>query len=185
MYAAVAQRLAQILTLKAGPQDLPTSTSLLQFAAAAFLLSAVLRMTIVSSVLTAAVQSILSLVVLIAFVHSLLRWRKTPERFTQTMSALLLSGTFIGLLLLFPLRALLPVLQALAENPELRPEQLDVPATAAYVWAGVSLWGLLISGHIFRHALGISLGAGLAVTLIYEFLLIGVIGVLGGLFASS
>ncbi len=181
MYSAVAQRLAQILTLKSGPQDLPTSLGLLQFSAAIFLLFAILRMALVASPLSAIAQSVLSLVVLALFVRSLLRWRRTPERFTQTMTALLLTGGCIGALLLLPLNALRPVLQAVAENPSLKPGELQVPAAAAYAWAGLSLWGLVISGHIYRHALGMSLGLGLAVALIYEFLLVGIIGTLGSL----
>ena len=182
MYSAVAQRLVQIMTLKAGPQDLPASYGLLQFSAAAFLLFAILRMQTVASFWEALLQAILSLVVLFFYVRSLLNWRGTPERLTQTLSGLLLSGAFIGALLLFPLRALKPVLLAVAENPEIAPANLQVPAGAAYAWAGISLWGIIVSGHIFRHALGVSLGLGVAATLMYEFLLVGLVALLSSLF---
>ncbi len=181
MYSAVAQRLVQILTLKAGPQDLPSSLGLLQFSAAVFLLSAVLRLFTVASLWESLAQAILSLIVLVFFLRALLQWRNTPERLTQTMTALLLTSAFIGALLLFPLRALQPVLLAVAENPQISPAELQVPAGAAYAWAGLSIWGIIVSGHIYRHALGVSLGIGVAVTLMYEFLLVGIIGLLSSL----
>jgi hypothetical protein len=182
MYSAVAQRLAQLMLLKVGPQDLPASKGLLQFAVGFFLLFAVLRMLLVVDLGTALAQSVLSLLVLSAYLRSVLIWRKAPERMGQTLTALLLTGGCIGALLLFPLRTLQPLLAAIAENPEISPQQLQVPALAMYAWLGVSLWGLVISGHIFRHALNMNLSMGIGITLIFEFLWIGIVGTLGSLF---
>ncbi len=182
MYYAVAQRLAKLLLLQAGPQDLPGRPGVLQFAVAAFVLIAALRLLLFTGVLAALSQSLFSVAILALFVSSLLRWRKTPERFGQTLAALLLAGACIGALTLMPLRVLQPVLQAFAENPQTAPNQLQVPALALYAWVGISLWGLAISGHIYRHALGVSLGMGICVSLLYEFLLIAVVGQLGRLF---
>ena len=182
MFNAVATRLAQLMLFKAGPQDLPTSASLLQFAAGLFFISALTRLLLVSHYVAALTQSILSMVILFFFVRALLNWRNTPERLVQTLTALFLAGAVIGALLLLPLRTLQPLLAALTENPELSPQQLDVPALAMYAWAGLSVWGLMISAHIFRHALSISLGLGVCVSLLYEIVLIMVVGMLTSIF---
>ncbi len=182
MFNLVASRLTQLMLLKAGPQDLPTSSALLQTAAVLFFASTLARFLLVSSMPAAVGQTVMSMVVLAVFVRSLLNWRQLPERFLQTMSALFLAGAALGLLLLFPLNALQPLLTAITENPELSPQQLDVPAMAVYAWLGLSLWGLMISAHIFRHALNITLGLGVCVTLLYEIILIAAVAMLSGLF---
>lgn len=182
MFNAVASRLTQLMLLKAGPQDLPTSSALLQITAALFFASAMARLLLVSGYAPAVAQSVLSILVLVLYVRALLNWRKTPERLVQTLSALFLSGSVIGLLLLFPLKTLQPLLTELTQNPDLDPQQLDVPAMAMYAWAGLSVWGLMVSAHIFRHALGTSLGLGVCATLLYEILLIIVVGMLGSVF---
>lgn len=182
MFNAVASRLTQLMLLKAGPQDLPTSPALLQISAALFFASAMARLLLVGGYAAAVAQSLLSMLILTLFLRSLLNWRKTPERFVQTLSALFLAGSVIGVLLLFPLKTLQPLLTALTENPDINPQQLDVPAMAMYAWAGLSIWGLMVSAHIFRHALGITLGLGVCVSLLYEILLIVVVGMLGSMF---
>ena len=40
----------------------------------------------------------------------------------------------------------------------------------------------MISAHIYRHALGISLGMGVCVSLLYEIILIMVVGMLSSVF---
>lgn len=182
MNAAVVQRLTQLMLLKAGPQDLPALPSLYHTAIGLFLITAVIRLLLFAGLLEAAAQAALSVMLLIIYVRSLLNWRKTPERLTQTLAALLLTGAVIGLLTLLPLQALKPALLAFAENPEMGPQQIQVPAMAVYAWLGLAIWGLVISAHIYRHALEVSLGMGVAISLLYEFLLIGVVGVLGSIF---
>ena len=182
MFSFVAQRLGQILLLRGGPQDLPTSRGLLQLAIAAFITVSVLRLQVVADLPTALGQAVLSLVLLTIYVRALLNWRQTPERFTQTMTAMLLCGVVLGALLLMPLRGLAPVLLAIAEDPEISPENLQVPALAVYAWLGLSLWSLLVAGHIYRHALGLSLGLSICVALLYEFLLIAVVSIAGQVF---
>ena len=182
MFNAVATRLVQLMLFKAGPQDLPTSPALLQVSAILFLLSAMMRVLLVGSFAQAAAQTLLAMVILALLLRSLLNWRKTPERFVQTLTAFFLAGAAIGVLLMPALKTLQPLLTALTENPEISPTQLDVPAVAMYAWAGLSVWGLMISAHIFRHALGVTLGMGVAFSLLYEIVLIMVVGALGSLF---
>lgn len=181
MFNLIAWRLGQLLLLRTGPQELPSSRGLLQIALALFLILSVLRLQIVTNWVGALGQSLLSLVILTAYVRAVLRWRNVPDRFTQTMTAILLSATVLGALLLMPLRALTPVLLAIAQDPSIKPESLEVPALAMYAWVGLSLWSLLVTGHIYRHALGLGLGLGVCVALIYEFLLIGAVGIISSL----
>ncbi len=185
MFNAVASRTIQIMLLKAGPQDLPTSPALLQISTALFLATAIARLLLVSDMAVALVQSALSIVILAVFVRVLLNWKRVPERFVQTMSALFLTSAVVGILLLMPLDALQPLLVALTENPDMSPQQLEVPALAMYAWAGLSIWGLVISAHIYRNALEISFGFGVAVALLYEILLVFIVGFLSSLFGGA
>lgn len=182
MFNQLVARIGELMLLKSGPQDLPTSQALLQLSATLFFASAMARLLLVGDFAPAVAQSILSIGFLVLFVRRLLMWRKTPERLIQTLSALFLTGAFIGALLMFPLKTLQPLLQALTENPDISPQQLQLPAVAMYAWAGLSIWGLMISAHVFRHALGVSLGLGVAVSLLYEVLLVMIVGVLSSLF---
>ncbi len=170
MFASLAQTLSQLMLLRAGPQDLPAGPGILQFATVLYLLSAVGKLLLINPVLAAFAQALLSIVVLWGYLRVILNARKIPERFNQTFSALLLTSAVIGILMLGPLSALTPMLLQIAEGGNI--EAIEVPAMAAYAWLGLSLWGLTLAGHIFRHALDTSLGVGMLVALGYEVFLI-------------
>lgn len=170
MFASLAQTLARIMLLRAGPQDLPAAPGILQLSVLLYMLSAIGKLLLINPFLAALAQALLSVVVLWAYLRAILNMRKIPERFAQTFAALLLTSAIIGTLMLGPLSALTPMLLQIAEGGDM--QALQVPAMAAYAWLGLSLWGLTLAGHIFRHALDTSLGVGVLVALGYEVMLI-------------
>lgn len=176
MFASLAQTLSRLMLLRAGPQDLPSAPMVMQLAIAAYLLSASARLILVNPPLAAFGQAFLSLAVLWAYLRVILNARKKPERFEQSLSALLLTSAVIGALMLGPLSALTPVLMQVAEGAEMN--SINVPSMAAYAWLALSIWGLVLAGHIFRNALDTSLGIGLFAALGYEVLLILVVSLL-------
>lgn len=172
MFAQLVQTLSRLMLLRAGPQDLPAWPLLLHAGVALYLISAMARMLLLNDLLAAFAQGLLGVGVLWAYTRMVLRSRGKPERLTQTLSALLLCGALIGLLMLGPLSTLVPALETAAAGGELDPAQ--APAGAAWLWLMLALWGLFLAGHIYRHALDASLGMGILVALGYEVVLIAV-----------
>ncbi len=176
MFASLAQTLTRIMLLRAGPQDLPAAPGVLQLAIVLYMLSAIGKLLLINPALAAFAQALLSVVVLWAYLRVILNARKIPERFNQTFSALLLTSAVIGVFMLGPLSALTPMLLQIAEGGDM--QTVEVPAMAAYAWLGLSLWGLTLAGHIFRHALNTSLGVGVLVALGYEVMLIMAVSII-------
>ncbi len=177
-FSEFAYRLIELLLLRKGPQDLPASRKLLQFSGALLLLVSVLRQQLVASFPAAIVQSGLSILVLVLFVHLMLGFRRHPERLVQTLTALFLANAVIGALSLLPLRALAPVLLALTTDPALA-QSIQLPTLAAYAWLLIGIWGLLVAAHIYRNAMDTRLGAGICIALLYELSLIVVVSLSG------
>jgi hypothetical protein len=147
-----------ICLLRANPQDLPTSNRLMLAALVAYGLADVIGvldiLSLDSAVLAAAVDSLL----LIVATHVALRWRNAVNRFPQTLSALAGCGALLSLL-------------AWAAAGLTR-EWLPPP----WVWAPFLLWYTLVFSHILRHALSLAMPAGVAVSLLYIILSMGVTG---------
>jgi hypothetical protein len=140
--------LARICTLKAGPQDLRYSPSLLLATVA---LSVLLSFGVMAGVEdsgaspgSVALQTLLGL----AMPRALLQLRQRSGRFVQTASAVF--GTSLLLTV-----ALLP---ALAVSPG--------PAAALW-WLLIVLWSIAVLGHILAQALDLSRSPALAIALLY------------------
>ena len=151
----------KICCLRAGPQQVPYSIALL---AIAILLSCILgwyQLSFRSSVADALWQALLMLGTTVLFTFIILYFRKSTERFIQTITALIACGVVIHATAL-PLHLLQPYLL-----------QTPLPKTVAMLLSLISLifilvinvWNLLVNAHIFRHALNVSQIAALLVTL--------------------
>ncbi len=143
---------------RAAPQDLPVSNSLLVSALIAYGLADVIgvldNLSMDSAVLAAVVDTLL----LVGATNLVLRWRNLENRFVQTLSALAGCGALLSL-----------VAWTIAEVSRgwLPPE---------WVWAPFLVWYTLVFGHVLRHALSMSLAAGVGVSLLYLILSMGVTG---------
>ena len=137
-----------------GPEDLPSQ---------AFLLGAVMVVALVVSTVslvmlgngfgTAVLETGVSLVVFLVFYRVLLTLAGRPERFTQTVTALLGTSVLLSLIAM-------PLLLTLGENAE------EVPPLTVFLLLGLLLWSLDIAGFIIsraleRHyALGVTIAVG-------------------------
>ncbi|OGI51073.1 MAG: hypothetical protein A3E57_02035 [Candidatus Muproteobacteria bacterium RIFCSPHIGHO2_12_FULL_60_33] len=150
--------LLNICLLRASPQDLPASRLGMLAALAAYAAAGVLGvldvLTFENAVLAAAVDTLL----LAAVTHLVLPWRQLENRVTQTLTALAGCGALLSLL-------------AWATSGLTR-EWLP----PAWVWAPFLVWYTLVFGHVWRHALSITLAAGVAASLLYLILSMGVTG---------
>lgn len=142
--------LAQILRLRGGPQNLSTSWPLMIFLLTAYL---------VQNLFTgqqlqdehAAAKSLLAVSLQIAVLTGLLFWRKYPERFAQTMSALASVGIFFNMITW----ALLSLSDPATNQPVL-----------AMVWFAVFIWSLFVDAHIYRNSLSVPFAIGMLVTVL-------------------
>jgi len=157
----VAFRLLAIMLLKAGPQHLPYSLSLLAFLTMLYLLSGVLVLSASMSIGQAMANLTLDVVVLFAFSYFCLSLLQHKARFVQTVAALAGIGTVYHLLA-WPLFIQLNSMHA---------EQQD---TTIIGWLMLLLisWQVLVFAHVFRHAMQMSMLRALILSFGYLFLAI-------------
>lgn len=91
--------------------------------------------------------------------------RDLPERRTQTVTALAGTGTVISLIAL-PLFLTAQGASGLAATVE------------TVVWLALSIWNVVIMGHILRHALSVPFPASIGVALVYVYISFKVINIL-------
>jgi len=147
-----------ICLLRANPQDLPTSNRLMLAALIAYGLADIIGVLDMLPPGSAALAAAVDTLLLIAATHLALRWRDAENRFPQTLSALAGCGALLSLL-------------AWAAAGLTR-EWLPPP----WVWVPFLLWYTLVFGHVLRNALSLALPAGVALSLLYIILSMGVTG---------
>lgn len=167
-----------LMLLRRGPQDMPSDWGLLGGVGFVYCSLAFTQVRLVANTAPAFAQAVLATVILALFVNVILRWRGVPERFVQTLTALFAVGSLLTVLMLGPTTALLPFLESLAkaDNPE---AVTPPPALVLFAYAVVGLWGLVVFGHIYRHALSVNLWLGVTTALGFEILLLFVFSLLG------
>lgn len=151
----------RICQLRGAPQNLPVAPALavglLALAQAVGLVNAAQLGAGSRNVATA----VGSLLFALLATRVVLQMRGKPERFWQTLLAL--AGTsLVFALLAFPLSALIGPLPPL--DPA-NPAPLPVPAPLLLLIVVLGGWRLLVSGHIWRHALEVPLPVGVLVVL--------------------
>ena len=147
-----------ICLLRANPQDLPTSNTLMLAALVAYGLADVIgvldSLALGSALLAAAVDTLL----LVAATQLVLRWRNLENRFPQTLLALAGCGALLSLLAW--------TIAGLTRD-WLAP---------GWVWAPLLVWYILVFGHVLRQALAISMAASVTASFLYLILSMGVTG---------
>lgn len=154
------QRFADLLRLRAGPQDVPASNVLLLVAIVALGLVNTLVIQRVYTLELAVLRTGVDLLLQFAFVASVLNATRHPERIRQTFTALCGVGAVITLLVW-------PLIDVVLD----RPAGDDLAVMATVLVLGIYGWGVAVLGHIFRHALDRTLGQGVLVALVYVLLL--------------
>ena len=156
---ALIQFFIDLCLLRRAPQDLPASTALLGLVVVAdLLITALVGLAGGLSLGAAWGQGLADLVLTLVLLRLALQLSRHPGRFLQLASALLGTGSLLGLLALPPL--------GLLAGAETRGETS---------WAGLPLlillfWSLLVTGHILRHGFGLRLGQGVLIAVAYNLL---------------
>lgn len=154
--ASLLQLFAEMLRLRAAPQDLPARDDVVAGSVVAAAVATTLAIRPVYPLELAAARVALDLVLQLALVVAALRLTGHPERLRQTFSALCGTGAILVLLTW-------PLLDILSSQP---PES-ELAAGAVLLLFGIYGWGVLVMGHILRHALGLTLGRGVLLALGY------------------
>jgi len=154
----LATLIARLCVLKANPQDLPVSPLLLAGALATHFGLDVLTLIDAYPAPAALTGAAVDTALLVALVHTTLLLRHLGNRTVQTLTAL----GFIGAL--FSAMAWLGTALFGAVLP------------ANWVWSAFLIWYLLVFGHVARHALSVSLPAGVAIALAYFLMSVLIVG---------
>jgi len=149
-----------IWLLRRGPQDVPHSHQLAQL-----LVAGVLGLQLVLLILMEVDhhllgQLIYGLVWTLGAPWLLLALRNRQSRYVQTLSARCGVG-MIYLILFAP--AWMIALGVDTSDPEVKPEPIQM--LALWVGLGLTVWHLIVSGHIWRHALGVPMFLGTMISI--------------------
>lgn len=143
----------KILVFQKGPDVLPASHFLLGLLLLLNLGVGIASFMVQFDLLGAIMRTLADMSISIAFVYLLLLGASKSARALQTISAML--GVSIVLNVVS-----LPLLLMVSS------EQLSLGASAMFLYI-IFCWHIAVMGHIFRHALSISLPAGVLVSFVY------------------
>jgi hypothetical protein len=158
-----------LLLLRRGPQDLPYAPTLLAVLCVGTVVADLLVARMLIDGPAPVGRVLFSLLLMVGLPAIALRMVGHPERLVQTATALAGTGIVFSLLAL-------PVVAGVGRLPE-DPAALQ-PMQVVFGWLSIALLGfqVAVKGHIFRHALGVPLRAGvlLAVAFFAIELVLGV-----------
>ena len=148
----------ELCLLRRPPQDLPASEFLFGILLAANLaVGTLVGITADLDWWVSLLQGLVEVSLTLAALYVGLTQLKLRERFIQSGTAILGSGTLLGLAALLPL----------ALNPT-GSEPTDLAALGALLLLALVVWGFVVTGHILRHTFGITLGQGAAIAVLFE-----------------
>ena len=159
----VLTRILEIMLLRAGPQHVPYSVSLMVSLILLYVASGVAVLDSSMDTNYALGNMLLDVAVLFAFTWFCLSLLHFRQRFVQTVIALAGIGVVYHLLA-WPLLLDLQDMQAEAQGVKL----------SAVLMLLLLSWQVLVYGHVFRHAMEMSMGRALALSFGYLFLSIAV-----------
>jgi len=142
--------LANLMRLRGGPQNFPGSWSLTAVLVAAYLMQNLITGSQLEDS-NAAAKSLLAISLQIVVLVGLLLWRRHPERFSQTLSALAAVGIVFNLITW----TLLSQSDPAVNQPAL-----------AMTWFAVFIWSLFVDANIYRHALSVTLSIGVLISVL-------------------
>jgi hypothetical protein len=148
-----------ICLLRQGPQQVPASQLLLRLMLLTYGLSGLL-VSLVSlldhDLFISLLLTLVDIALLAGLTYTVLSLRGYGQRFVQTLTALLGTGTLLQLLVL-------PVLLWLDQEVV----RDGTPELPRLLWFGVFAWSIAIMAHILHHALSVSRWQGLGYSLAY------------------
>ncbi len=163
---ALLKYFVDLCLLRAAPQDLPVSQTLLNLTIVANLLtSLMLSLSMQMETAPTILQGALEIVLLLGLLWLVLNLTGRSERFVQSAAAAMGSSALLGIVAL-------PVVSLAGSSEE------GLALVAGLSMLGLVIWSILVLGHIMRHALEIRLGQGVMVALAYTFTSYSLMGLL-------
>ena len=142
--------LINLLRLRGGPQEFPSSGWLTVFLVGGYLLQNLLTGTQLDDD-SAAAKSVLAISLQIVVLAALLFWFRRPERFLQSLSAL----AAVGIIFNFMSRALLAQVDGSGDQ-----------TVFALLLFALFFWSLFVDANIYRHALSVTLSIGVLISVL-------------------
>jgi hypothetical protein len=157
----------ELCLLRRAPQDLPASSALLGVTLLADLSSGILLAHSAGiAVGVGLAQGLVDVVLSLSLLYSGLSLTGHRPRFAQAATAVLGSGALLGVLALVPV-GLLPA-----------DTESQGAVLGGLLFMALIGWGVLVTGHILRHAFDLPLAQGVAIAVAYNVLLYWLVAVL-------
>jgi hypothetical protein len=160
------QRFFQVCLFRAGPADVPASPWLFKLAVLVYFIVGGVVSRIDYDWMVSLVASLADTAVMMAGCGLLLSLRGLTARYMQTATALAGTGSIMGILGL-------PVFWLFRE---VEPHG-QIASLVLLLVLVVIFWSLLITAHIFRHALNIGAGLAAVITVLYTIVSLIVVGI--------
>ena len=155
----IIHRFFDICLFKAGPADLPASRLLLQLVLLSYFLLGIVISLMDDKLSVSIFTSLADLLVMIAVIGLLLKFRGFQARFQQTLTAMAGAGcclTIVGL----------PIVWWFYQIDE----QHQATSFAMLLMIALVFWSLMVNAHIFRYALEIKPSTAVIITVAYTVL---------------
>jgi len=163
---ALLKYFVDLCLMRAAPQDLPASGTLLKVTIAANLLvSLLLSLSMQLETAPTLLQGALEIALLLALLWLVLNLTGHNERFIQAASAAMGSSALLGI-------AALPLVSLAGSSNE------DLALLAGLSMLALVIWSIVVLGHILRHALDIRHSQGVLAALAYTFASYALMGLL-------
>jgi len=148
-------RFFDICLLRAGPQDLPASTFLLRFAVVVNIAFGTVMAYPDRGMPQALIEVLFDFALLTLLLYGVLQWRQRPERFAQTLTALMGTNVILSFFAL-------PVVYTITGKPE-----GEVAGWALQLFLLLVIWNITVMAHILRHSLSMHIGYTLVMSVSY------------------
>lgn len=167
---AIYYRFLEIATWDKGPEDIPRSTVLLMVALATYVASAFLFLLVTHRIQEIIFALTVDLLMMTVWLWTLLTIRHFNQRFTQTLTTFLGTGTIIHLVFIPPASTL-----GQFEGPSL-PSLIASLAIYATL-----IWQVMIHAHILHRAINVQRPVGVVLAFVYLIMDITVQSMLSGI----
>ncbi len=172
----VIRAIGEILLLRGGPQNLPTSYPLLALVSLLLIVSStsLFRLQGMTGVMPV-LQAVASYAILILYQRTILRLRNHGNRLPQTLTALVIVGCAFSVLAYWPISILMPYMEQMREGTE-----APAPMGPTLLVLTLGAWSLAVQAHILRVAMEVRMIAAFGLVLLYEVLSVVIMNLLFG-----
>lgn len=187
MLSQVVNVTLRMMIFRAGPQDLPFAPAMTRVLIVVAVLANAALASITLSPGLGLLSAIGAIFGLSVATRSLLRLRKLDNRYQQTFHALLTTGIAFAVLMYVPMSQLMPQIMKIAQNPALMekgPNAVDLPGFAVLSFDLLVIWNFMVTAHIYRHAAGLRLAAGMLVAILVSVSLLMFVGMTTSVFGA-